>query len=69
MKVNLPDATHFLMTCDNFLGGFWGEKIAKIEQNLKNIAYLEPCQTSMMRRFVKIVTVSCRESFSQNTSP
>ena len=55
MKVNLPDATHFLMTCDNFLGGFWGEKIAKIEQNLKNIAYLEPCQTSMMRRFVKIV--------------
>ena len=43
------------MTCDDFVGGFWGEKIVKSKQNLTNIAYLEPCQTSNMKRFVKIV--------------
>ena len=27
----------FFKTCDDFLGGFWGEKIVKSIQNLKNI--------------------------------
>ena len=54
-KVILSDVTLFSKTCDDFVGGFWGEKIVKSKQNLKNIAYLEPCQTSNMKRFVKIV--------------
>ena len=55
MKIKLSDATPFSKTCDNFLGNFWSEKIVKSKQNLKNIACLEPCQSSKMKGFVKIV--------------
>ena len=37
MKVYLSDATLFVKTCDDFLGGFWGANILKSEQNFKNI--------------------------------
>ena len=47
----------FLMVPGDILGGFWGEKFVKSKQNFENIAYLEPCETSKMKRFVKIVNV------------
>ena len=34
----MSDVTVFSKTCDDFLGGFLGEKILKSEQNLKNNA-------------------------------
>ena len=37
MKVNFFDAAPFPKTCDVLLGGFWGAKILKSEQNFKNI--------------------------------
>ena len=37
VKVHLSDATPFSKICEDFQGGFWGEKIVKGEQNLKKI--------------------------------
>ena len=52
MKVILSYATSFSKTCDDFLGGFLGEKIVKSKENLKNIAKYDKLSFST-NNFVK----------------